>query len=95
MLQKLGADLNRVRQQVIQTALRLPGQGDRLRRGGLRLDQRWGRAVVLAGARPVRPQPDPGRPRGQSRPDHRPRRADRARHAGALASYQEQPGADR
>ncbi len=33
------------------------------------------RAVVLAGARPVRPQPDPGRPRRQARPGHRPRAA--------------------
>jgi ATP-dependent Clp protease ATP-binding subunit ClpC len=55
VLVKLGADLNRVRQQVIQLLSGLPGQGaGRGRRPGR------GHAVDLAGARPVRPQPDPG-----------------------------------
>ena len=49
----------------------------------------------VAGARPVRSQPDPGRPRGQARPGHRPREGDRAGHAGAVPAHQEQPGPDR
>ena len=57
VLEKLGADLNRVRQQVIQllngyqgkeaASLRSPGRG---------------RALVVAGARPVRSEPHPVRP---------------------------------
>ena len=90
VLVKLGADLNRVRQQVIQLLVRLPGQGDRRGRRAGR-----GRAVLVAGARPVRPQPHPGRARGQARPGDRAREGDRAGHAGAVAPHQEQPGADR
>ena len=90
VLVKLGADLNRVRQQVIQLLSRLPGQG-----AGRRRRPRRGHAVDLAGARPVRPQPDPGRPRGQARPGHRAGEGDRAGHAGAVPPDQEQPGPDR
>ena len=91
VLVKLGADLNRVRQQVIQL---LSGyQGRQGGRGGRRPGR--GHAVHLAGARPVRPQPDPGRPRGQARPGDRAREGDRAGHAGAVPPHQEQPGADR
>ncbi len=90
VLVKLGADLNRVRQQVIQLLSRLPGQGARHRRR-----PRRGHPVGLARARPVRPQPHPGRPRGQARPGHRARQGDRAGHAGAVPPHQEQPGAHR
>ena len=71
-------------------ALGLPGQGDRHRRRAGR-----GRSVDLAGARPVRPQLHPGRPRRQARPGHRAREGDRAGHAGAVPPHQEQPGAHR
>ena len=87
VLVKLGADLNRVRQQVIQLLSGLPGQGarDRRRRPA------GGHPLRLARPGPVRPQPDPGRPRGQAGPGHRPRPADRARHAGPVPPHQEQP----
>ena len=68
VLVKLGADLNRVRQQVLQLLSGLPGQGAR----GDRRPRR-GHAVLLAGARPVRPQPHRERARGQARPGHRAR----------------------
>jgi hypothetical protein len=91
VLVKLGADLNKVRQQVIQLlsgyqgkeAGRRPAAPPRARpSGSLVLDQ-FGRNLTA------------GRPRGQARPGHRPREGDRARHAGALAPHQEQPGAHR
>ena len=72
--------------------VRLPGQGGRRRRS--RVD-RVGHADRLAGARPVRPEPDPAGPRRQARPGHRPGERDRAGHAGAVPPHQEQPGADR
>ena len=90
VLVKLGADLNRVRQQVIQLLSGYQGKETADRRR-----PRRGRAVDVAGARPVRPQPHPGRPRGQARPGHRAREGDRAGHAGAVPPHQEQPGADR
>ncbi len=71
-------------------ALRLPGQG-----AGCCRRARRGHAVRLARARPVRPQPHPGCPRGQARPGDRAREGDRAGHADPLAPHQEQPGADR
>ena len=90
VLVKLGADLNRVRQQVIQL---LSGfQGKETATAGA---PAGGRAVLLAGPRPVRPQLHAGRARGQARPGHRAREGDRARDAGALAPHQEQPGAHR
>ena len=91
VLQKLGADLNRVRQQVIQL---LSGfQGKESAAAGAPSPGR--RPVVVAGARPVRPQPDPGRPRGQARPGHRARAGDRAGHADPVPPHEEQPRADR
>ena len=91
VLVKLGADLNRVRQQVIQL---LSGyQGKEPAAAGAGAGR--GRPVDEPGARPVRSQPDPGRPRGQARPGHRAREGDRAGDAGALPPHQEQPGADR
>ena len=70
--------------------VRLPGQGAADRRYGAR-----GRPLELAGPRPVRPQPHPGRQGGQARPGHRPGAGDRARHADPVAPHEEQPGADR
>ena len=68
-----------------------PGRG-----GGGRRRHRPGRGQeVLEAARPVRPQPDQARRRGQARPGRRPRDRDRADHADPLAPHQEQPGADR
>ncbi len=69
VLVKLGADLNRVRQQVIQLRQRLPGQGGRDSSGAPAGESA---PSSSAGARPVRSQPHAGRPRGQARPGHRP-----------------------
>ncbi len=90
VLVKLGADLNRVRQQVIQLLSGYQGKepaADRRSAGG--------HAVDLPRPRPVRPQPHPGGPRGQARPGHRAREGDRAGHAGAVPPHQEQPRAHR
>ena len=93
VLQSLGADLPRVRQQVIQLLSGLPGQGvGRRRRTRLAV---VGRTDRLAGARPVRSQPHRAGPGPQAGPGHRPRERDRAGHAGALAPHEEQPGAHR
>ena len=92
VLVSLGADLARVRQQVIQL---LSGyQGKEAVGAGPGL-VRVGDAVGLAGARPVRPQPHPVGARGQARPRHRSRQGDRAGHAGAEPPDQEQPGPHR
>ena len=90
VLVKLGADLNRVRQQVIQLLSRLPGQG-----GGRRRRQRRRRRQGLADPRPVRPQPHAGRARRQARPGDRAREGDGAGHADPLPPLQEQPRAHR
>ena len=94
VLQKLGADLNRVRQQVIQL---LSGfQGKESAASGSPPSGSGAEAPSsVAGPRPVRPQPDPGRPRGQARPGHRARAGDRAGHADPVAAHEEQPGPDR
>ncbi len=49
----------------------------------------------VPGARAVRPRPHRGRRARRAGPGDRPRRGDPARHPGALAPHQEQPGADR
>ena len=103
VLVKLGADLSRVRQQVIQLlsgyqgrrgarsrGRRRPSVGGRRRPPGQRAGQ-----AGLGRARPVRPQPHPARPREEARPGHRPGARDRAGHAGAQPPHQEQPGAHR
>ena len=102
VLVKLGADLSRVRQQVIQllsgysgpagsgNAPTEGGQGQQYER------RKWaGRAVWLAHPRPVRPQPHATGEREETRPGHRPGTRSRAGHAGAQPSNQEQPGSDR
>ena len=91
VLQKLGADLNRVRQTVIQLLSGYTGgkgettpgaQGEGQGQGSMVLDQ-FGRNLTAA------------RARVQARPGDRAREGDRARDAGALAPDEEQPGADR
>ncbi len=94
VLVKLGADLSRVRQQVIQLLSGYAGaQGGRA--PGRRRRPPETAQSRLARARPVRPQPHPARPRQEARPGHRAREGDRAGHAGAVPPHQEQPGAHR
>ena len=94
VLVKLGAELTRVRQQVIQL---LSGyQGKETAEAGTGGPRRRVRQPVhVVGARPVRPQPDRCRDGRQARPRHRPREGNRAGDAGAEPAHQEQPGADR
>ena len=91
VLVKLGADLNRVRQQVIQLLSGYQGKEGAAAGAGpsegtpsssLVLDQ-FGRNLTQAASGE------------QARPGHRAREGDRAPHAGALAAHEEQPGADR
>ena len=89
------ADSEKIRNEVIRM---LSGPGGRPRSGGSGGGggQQAGRGQeVLQAARPVRPQPDQARRRGQARPRRRPRDRDRADHADPLAPHEEQPGADR
>jgi ATP-dependent Clp protease ATP-binding subunit ClpC len=72
VLEKLGADLNRVRQQVIQLLSGYQGKEPAQQQ--------------TEGT----PQPDSGCTRNEARSSHRPQERNRARHAGALAPYQEQ-----
>ena len=90
VLVKLGADLNKVRQQVIQLLSGYQGKETRPR-----VPATEGAPEQLLGARPVRPEPHPGRPRVQARPGDRAREGDRAGHAGAVPADQEQPCPDR
>ena len=68
VLVSLGADLGRVRQQVIQLMSGNQGKESVGAQPGRQLGRQ---PLGLAGARPVRPQPDPARPRRQARPGHR------------------------
>ena len=70
VLVKLGADLNSVRQQVIQLLSGYQGKEGGGRPAPASAASR-GHARGLARARPVRPQPHAGCPRGQARPGHR------------------------
>ena len=92
VLVSLGADLGRVRQQVIQL---MSGNQGKEAVGASQGAELGRQPLGLAGARPVRPEPHPARPRRQARPGHRTRERDRARHAGAVAPDQEQPGPHR
>ena len=92
VLVKLGADLNRVRQQVIQL---LSGYQGKEQVAGRRATTQQQPAGRLADSRPVRPQPHAGRARRQARPGDRAREGDRAGHADPLPPLQEQPRADR
>ena len=92
VLVSLGADLARVRQQVIQLLSGYQGKESVGAGPGSSASET---PVGLARARPVRPQPHPAGPRRQARPGHRAREGDRAGHAGAVAPHQEQPGAHR
>ena len=101
VLVKLGADLSRVRQQVIQLLSGYSGPGAALELGPRRQGRarrpvaRRRLAVGFAHPRSVRPQPHAARARQATRSGHRPRARDRARHAGAVAPHEEQPGAHR
>ena len=95
VLVKLGADLSRVRQQVIQLLSGYAGTKEVRGFGHRRRRRRREPAVGLARARPVRSQPHAARAREKARPGHRARARDRARDAGAQPAHQEQPGADR
>ena len=71
VLVKLGADLNRVRQQVIQLISGYQGKEGGAGAGVGRRRPAGGHPRGLARPRPVRPQPHDGCPRGQARPGHR------------------------
>ena len=91
VLVKLGADLNRVRNQVLQL---LSGfQGKEAATSGA--PEQGSTPVVVDGAGPVRPQPHPGGAGEQARPGDRSGDRDRAGDDGAEPPDQEQPGADR
>ena len=85
VLVKLGADLSRVRQQVIQLLSGYAGTKEAGGQGATTGGSSRVAAVGLARARPVRPQPHAARPREEARPGHRARARDRARHAGAVS----------
>ena len=90
VLVRLGADLNRVRQQVIQLLHGHEGKEPGRGRGAV-----GDGPVHLPGPGSVRAEPDRRGPRGQARPGDRPGEGNRARDAGALPAHQEQPGARR
>ena len=92
VLVSLGADLGRVRQQVIQL---MSGNQGKESVGASQGASARRQPVGVARPRPVRPQPDPARPRRQARPGHRTCQRDRTRHAGPVAPHQEQPRAHR
>ena len=85
VLVKLGADLRRVRQQVIQLLSGYAGTKESAGRGAGAAGGAESAAVGFARARPVRPQPHAARAREEARPGHRARARDRARDAGARA----------
>ena len=88
VLVSLGADLARVRQQVIQLLSGYQGrEGARTAPGATSPES----PAWLAGARPVRPQSHPTCPRAQARSRHRARPGDRTRHAGAVAGTKNNP----
>ena len=92
VLVKLGADLSRVRQQVIQLLSGYAGGKEGATQG---TGPGESAPSGLAGARPVRSQPHAARAREEARPGHRAREGDRARDAGAVPPHEEQPRADR
>ena len=81
VLVKLGADLNKVRQQVIQLLSGYQAKEPQEAGTGGRSSESGTPSTSLV-PRPVRPQPDRRRWRGQARPGHRPREGNRAGHAG-------------
>ncbi|GIU88932.1 MAG: hypothetical protein KatS3mg010_0031 [Acidimicrobiia bacterium] len=95
VLVKLGADLSRVRQQVIQLLSGYAGgketAGQGATTGGSSESQPSGSLVLDQFGRNLTQLA-----RGEeARPGHRARARDRARHAGAVAPHQEQPGPHR
>ena len=106
VLVKLGADLSRVRQQVIQllsgyqgpssSGSQQPWRAVAGRRQRRRFDQgRRRKGWQQPDPRPVRSQPDASGARRPARPRHRPQQRARAGDADPVATHQEQPGADR
>ena len=106
VLVKLGADLSRVRQQVIQLLSGYQGPASSGRASGgraghgrrqrRRIDEgRPERQGLEPDPRPVRSQPHPDGPRAQARPGDRPHPRARAGDADPVAAHQEQPGARR
>jgi ATP-dependent Clp protease ATP-binding subunit ClpC len=85
VLVKLGADLSRVRQQVIQLLSGYTGPAGGEQKG----------SGTAARARPVRPQPHAAGAGEEARSRDRSGARARAGHAGAVPAHQEQPGADR
>ena len=83
------ADAEKIRNEIIRM---LSGPGRR-QQGGAAGSRREGEE--LQAPRPVRPQPDQARRRGQARPGRRAPDRDRARDADPVAPHEEQPGADR
>ena len=106
VLVKLGADLSRVRQQVIQLLSGYQGPAGSTGRRPQRAvpGRRRGRTRQQGGRRegrqqpdprPVRPQPHAGRAREPPRPGDRTHARARAGHADPLAAHEEQPRPDR
>ena len=93
VLVKLGADLSRVRQQVIQLLSGYAGAKEGAPQGSGASGE--AQPSGLARARPVRSQPHAARARQEARPGDRAREGNRARDAGAVAPHEEQPGAHR
>ena len=90
VLVKLGADPEQDPPAGDPAAAGLPGPGAGRGRPAVRDG-----ALRFACPRPVRPEPDRGRTRGQARPRDRPGEGNRAGDAGAVPAHQEQPGAGR
>ena len=103
VLIKLGADLSRVRQQVIQLLSGYQGSGGRPEGsaetaaavGGSSKEEARREGQQQPDPRPVRPQLHPARSRAQARPDDRPAPRGRACDADPVAADEEQPGAHR
>ena len=95
VLVKLGADLSRVRQQVIQLLSGYAGTKEAGGQGADRRRHRRGAAVGLARARPVRPQPHAARREKKLDPViGREREIERVMQV-LQPPHEEQPGADR
>ena len=95
VLVKLGADLSRVRQQVIQL---LSGYAGSKESGGAPHGWRPSAEAAPSGSarpRPVRSKSHATRAREKARPRHRSRPRDRACDAGVEPAHQEQPRVDR
>ncbi len=99
VLNQLGVTLEEARRQTLKLLGSEPergagGVGGATARGSVGHAQ--GREEVQdARTRPLLPRPDRARAAERARPDHRPRRGDRAGDGDPVAAQEEQPGADR